>query len=378
MTDQSLFWRTDRTQDDSLGLRRAYRFAGRFRLLERLGQGGFGQVWRVRDMFLGQEVALKASAADLTAETLVLRRLPKDRYVSIFDYVTDSSVEASAYSMELLEPPWMTLDDYQREQLWPKFQNLTKAIDATKMVMCIGIDLLTTLGELHGKKHGKINRWCHADIKPQNLYINRKLAKLAWEVEWGTPIAPFVKVGDLGLACCTGSLLCAGTPGYMAPEQEGSGRVSPATDLFAVAQTIASMLVGRPFDKDELKHIVRMKTTIAERLPCAHIVDRISEGLRMMTNATPTLRGTSESSIRLLAGILTSQKDWRILSVFVSQAPSGITLNDAADILFDEFASSKGWRNRRSDRLAELKSMVKSLYDRGILSRNGHKYVVRT
>lgn len=377
MTDQSLFWRTDWTEDDSLKLRKAYKFAGRFRLLERLGQGGFGQVWRVRDLDLDQEVALKISVSDLTAETLVLRRLPKDRYVSIFDYVKDTSVEASAYSMELLERPWMTLDDYQREQIWPKFQNCDNSIDAIKMAIFIGIDLLVTLGELHGKKHGKINRWCHADIKPQNLYVNRKLAKLAWETEWGRLIRPFIKIGDLGLACQAGSFICAGTPGYMAPEQEGSGRVSPATDLFAVAQTIASTIIGRPFDREELKHVARMKTTLAEWMPSAYIVDKITVGLRKMTNATPALRGTSEDSIRFLTSILLSQEDWQVLTVLVSQAPAGITLNDAAEILFIEFAPSKGWRNCTIDRLSELKSMVRSMYKRGILSRNGHKYVVR-
>jgi serine/threonine protein kinase len=88
--------------------------------LKLLGRGGFGQVWEVQDLLLNQRVALKISAEDIAEETLVLRRLPKDRYVSVFDYVKDSGVEASAYSMELLERPWMTLDKYQRQHLWPQ------------------------------------------------------------------------------------------------------------------------------------------------------------------------------------------------------------------------------------------------------------------
>ena len=72
MTDQSSY-----TKDDSLKLPEAYKFAGRFQLLNHVGQGGFGQVWRVRDLWLDQEVALKISLEDLTTETIVLRRLPK-------------------------------------------------------------------------------------------------------------------------------------------------------------------------------------------------------------------------------------------------------------------------------------------------------------
>jgi len=187
-----------------------------------------------------------------------------------------------------------------------------------------------------------------------------------------------LKVGDLGLTCRAGSRLSAGTPGYMAPEQDGSGCVSPATDLFAVGQTIASMILGRPFDAEELKSVAHMKMTLAQQIPSAHIVERIIKALRKMTYATPTLRGNSEDSIRLLRSVLASEEDWVILSLFMSQASAdGITSNEATDILFDELASSRGWRNRTNERVAELKSMIKSMYERGILSRNGRKYTVR-
>ncbi|MFH1078827.1 MAG: hypothetical protein V1766_00960 [Pseudomonadota bacterium] len=232
INNQSLFWRRDQNEANSLEWGKGEKFADRFRLLDPLGKGGFGEVWRARDLLLKQTVAIKISTRDLKEETLILRRLPKDRYVSIFDYVMDKSAGASAYSMELLEEPWSSLDDYQREYLSAQFKNPAKTIRAIKMVIYIGIDVLTTLGKLHGKKYGKHDRWCHADIKPQNLYIHRKDAKMAQETPWGDHVLPFLKVGDLGLAHQSGSLLRAGTPRYMAPEQKGSGSeyVSPATD----------------------------------------------------------------------------------------------------------------------------------------------------
>lgn len=379
MSDSNLFWRSDSTQDESFELRKNYNFAGRFRLIELLGRGGFGQIWRVDDMLLNQEVALKISTCDLRTETLVLRRLPKDRYVSIFDYVTDENIKAFGYTMELLEEPWMTLDDYQKQCLLPSFRNDSKSIDTVRMVLYIGIDLLTTLDALHGRKYGRSNRWCHADIKPVNVYINQKLAKIALKVEWGNPLPPFTKIGDLGLACKAGQNLFAGTKGFMAPEQQESGPASPATDLFAVGQTIASMVFGRPFDQDELRHITRMKTKLSQHIPSAHLVEKISEIIRKMTQSTPPQRGNAHELMRLMRQVLVSQDDWRILTMLTSShmPAQGYTLNEAAEILFDTLAPYRRWRKRNSGRYDELKTMVNSLYKRQILSRNGYKYSVR-
>ncbi|MFH0985716.1 MAG: protein kinase [Candidatus Omnitrophota bacterium] len=375
MNDKSVYWRSD---DGVLKLFKGYIFADRFRLLEHLGRGGFGQVWRVRDLLLKQEVALKISVGDLTKETLILRRLSKDQYVSIFDYVKDKNLVASAYSMEILEKPWITLDAYQQEYLSKQFDNPAKRISAIKMVIYIGIDLLLSLTELHGKKFAKKNRWCHADIKPQNIYIHIKRAKLVREIQWEEAIIPFLKIGDLGLAHPAGSVLDAGTPAYMAPEQNGLKCVSVATDIFSVGQTLAAMIAGYPFG-DELKSFVRMKKMLAPQIQSAYILEKITKLLRRMTVATPTLRVNGKDSIRLLRSVMASEEDWKILDVFMlPEFDQGISLADAADILFDEFALSRGWRNRTNERIAELKSIVKSMYNRGILSLIGHKYSVRT
>ena len=379
MINQSLYGRRNHNEDNSLEWKKGVKFAGRFRLLGLLGKGGFGEVWQARDLLLKQTVAIKISTSDLTKETLILRQLPKDRYVSIFDYVIDKDAGSSAYSMELLEEPWITLDDYQGEYFSKQFKNPMKAIGAAKMAIYVGIDLLKTLCELHGKKYGKSNRWCHADIKPQNLYIHRKAAKMAQETPWGDHVLPFLKVGDLGLARQSGSFLPAGTPRYMAPEQNGSGCVSPATDVFSVGQTLAAMITGDPFEEKDLKHVTRMKTVLARYIVSAHLVDKFSEALRRMMALTPAQRPTGEDTIRLLRGVMASEVDWKILSIFMRpEFAEGITLVDAADILFDVFAPSRGWNKRSDDRIMELKSKVKSMCNRNILSRNGHKYSVRS
>ena len=375
MSENSLFWRPD---DEPLELAKNYRFASRFKLSELLGKGGFGQVWRANDSLLGQEVALKISVGDLTKETIFLRRLPKDRYVSIFDFVKDDGVSACAYSMELLETPWMTIEEYALKHLKQNYKDSARAAGAIRMVILITVDILASLSVLHGKKRGKNNRMVHADIKPQNLYINQKEAKQALKQQWGS-VRSFTKIGDLGLTCPSGSLLWgAGTPGYMPPEQQMGGRsLSPAADLYAIGQTIAYMLTGSPFDVDTLKHVNRIGAELREAIASEYIVEKLSFAIRKMTMTTPVLRGDTRESIALLENILPSDEDWKILAFFMSLPPGGLNLNETADALFDDLKLGMRWANKTTDRIKTIKQMVGSLYKRKILSRDGHNYSVR-
>jgi serine/threonine protein kinase len=232
------------------------------------------------------------------------------------------------------------------------------------------------------KKHGRIDRWVHADIKPQNLYIDRYAAKTAPErtsdsvTPFTNSVTPFTKIGDLGLTCKTGSLSPGGTEDYMPREQENLGIISTATDLFAVGQTVAFMVLGRPFTKEELKHVNRMERNLTKRIPSVYVAKKLTKIVRKMTNATPGSRGSPDESIRLLSNVLNSSIEWKILAIFMSLPPTGLTLADAADILFDELKSTMGWGHRTPERLNDLKHIVRSMYKRKIFFLRGHKYGV--
>jgi len=374
MSAHTLFWKSG-SSSDGLKLRLKQKFGGRFRLVERLGEGGFGQVWRARDVLLDQEVALKVSTYDLSAETLHLRRLPKDRYVSIFDYIEDSTLGAAAYAMEVLDAPWMTLDRYYETKLRLDFHN-GQFIRALRMALLISIDLLESLQVLHGRKYGR-DQWCHGDIKPNNVYVHSKAAAIVTRQHWGDVFAPIVKIGDLGLATKAGSHLLAGAPDFMSPEQEHGKPVSPATDIFSVGQTLAFLILGDPFERSDLVHINHLRERLEPRIPCAHLVWKIGDILRKMTLKTPALRPTAQTSMQLLRNIVESENDWLILEIFSQkQNRSGLSLNEAAGELFNELSSSRGWRNQTHERNDEMKALVRACYKRGFLSLNGHCYTI--
>lgn len=364
-----------RDDDEPVNLRKNDKFAGRFKLLKHLGSGGFGQVWQVRDSFLHEEVALKVSRSNIENETLALRCLPKDRYVSIFDYVLDNTLGARAYSMELLRHPWSTLQTYQEDKLSKALNDPVKALDATRMIICIGIDVLKGLRDLHGRKHAKNNRWVHADIKPANLYINQAAIKGVLQRDWDS-ITPFTKIGDLGLTCELGTVVNAGTMCYAAPEQRSQKKMSPASDIFAVGQTIAFLVTGEPFLSDELAHINRIEAALGARIPSAYLARRLADVLRTMTKASPAQRKDCDHAIGRLTDVLHSQIEWKIASVFMAQGEIGYNLNDAVDISFDRTKHLKGWSNRTPERLDELKQTIKRMYQKGLLRRIGLKYSV--
>lgn len=377
MSSFHLFWHPGGDRDELLPLHARYSFAGRFRLIEQIGRGGFGQVWRVRDVLLDQEVALKISATDLVSETVILRKMSRCRYVSVFDYVSDSHVGAHAYSMELLEGSWMTLDAYRDKYLRGRLSERATIVDAILEILFITTDVLLSLKELHGKKYGKIDRLVHADVKPQNVYINRraitKLLKLCDVI--GTS-EPFTKIGDLGLTCAAGSKILAGTPLYQAPEQAEPGLgVSAATDIFAVGQTIAYLLTGHPFQIDVLRHVNRIQEMVSAIVPSAYLANELVILLRRMTNRDPYSRGTADDAVAVIANLRSQKELLQVIATYLNEeAEVALTLNEAAERAFYFLKQEKRWGYRTEDRIIESKRIVRESYKFGVLRLDGRRY----
>ncbi|MGW5732644.1 MULTISPECIES: protein kinase domain-containing protein [Streptomyces] len=209
---------------------------GRYELLERLGAGGMGEVWRARDRSLGREVAVKVfvpperSGADEPAQLLARFRqearaaasLDSPYIVAVHDHGTDGD---TAYLVMALVQG-RSLDRVLRESIRvPVADALRWAAD-----ICRALDAAHSAGVVH------------RDIKPGNVMIAPDgTAKL---VDFG--IATFMEgvTGDSRLTR-TGQLPFGSVP-YLAPErfrqETGDGR----TDLYALGCVLYELLVGRP------------------------------------------------------------------------------------------------------------------------------------
>ncbi len=204
--------------------------AGRFTLLEELGRGGMGVVWRARDEVLGREVAVKqiiepahlSAAAVAQARARMVRegraaaRLNHPNAVTVHDILEE---EDGVYIvMELIQA--VSLGELVRRE-GPLPHPRTAAL---------GLQLLDALAAAHAA--GIV----HRDVKPGNVLV--------------LP-GDRVKLADFGVASLEGdnrltgpgSLL--GSPAYMAPEQARGHECTPASDLWSLGVTLYYALEGR-------------------------------------------------------------------------------------------------------------------------------------
>jgi serine/threonine protein kinase len=236
----------------------------RYEILEVLGVGGFGAVYKSKDLVLDEIVAIKVLDEKYSADKNTLDRFKREiklarkithkNVVRIFDI--DEVEKHSIISMEYFQG--QSLKDLLKKEgkLKP-----ARAID-------IGIQICSALHVAH--KNGVI----HRDIKPQNILINND---------------DFVKIVDFGIArssidfSTSGSSkeitktgVIVGTPEYLSPEQvDGTKTLDHKTDIYSVGIVLYEMFTGEiPF---------KGNTAIAT------ILKRINEDPILLTKINPKL-----------------------------------------------------------------------------------------
>ncbi|MBK7072822.1 MAG: serine/threonine protein kinase [Myxococcales bacterium] len=189
---------------------------GRYRIIERVGAGGMGIVWSAWDPELGRAVALKlASSGDAAARALArdearaLARLSHPNVVPIYDVLDHD--DRVLLVMELI-----------------KGESLRAASKARSPAQIVRDYRQAGEGLAAAHAAGLI----HRDFKPDNALLGADGR---------------VRVLDFGLAhdAGGGEGFVAGTPGYMAPEQERGEKLSPAVDQFALCVALRESLTAR-------------------------------------------------------------------------------------------------------------------------------------
>jgi len=229
--------------------------AGRYALLDLLGEGGAARVYRARDGVLGRIVAVKLLreeyggdqefVARFYREARSIAALAHPNIVGIYDY----GAHARTYFIAMEYVAGSDLKALLRREgrLTP-----TRAL-------ALADGALRALGAAHAR--GII----HRDVKPQNLLVRADdgLVKLA---DFGVARA-------LGAAQLTAAGLTFGTAHYMAPEQASGGELGPAADLYALGVVLFEALSGTlPFDGDTplqiaLQHLNAPLPSLAARAP---------------------------------------------------------------------------------------------------------------
>ena len=195
-------------------------FAGRYRMITRIGRGGMGDVWGAEDLVLDTPVALKLIDAGSGGRERILNEVRLARQIThpavcrVFD--VGESDGRIFFSMELV----------RGEDLAALLRRVGRL--PSEKVVDIARQLCDGLAAAHGQ--GVL----HRDLKPANVLIDHD---------------GFVRITDFGIAIPrtdSNRHMLTGTPGYMAPEQRALGsQLTERTDVYSLALVLYELLVGR-------------------------------------------------------------------------------------------------------------------------------------
>jgi serine/threonine protein kinase len=232
-----------------------------YELLSPLGSGGFGRVYRVRDLHLEREVALKALHPLLTRDLAVVERFRREaqlaarlnhiNIVNIYDIGGRSGL--IWYTMELIDGPSLA-QLVERDGPLP-----------LSRVLRLMREALSALAHAHGS--GLV----HRDIKPENMLVER---------DGG------LRITDFGLALALrgrgkfgGATSRSGTPQFASPEQLLGEHVDQRSDLYSLAAVAYFLLLGQPpFRSGTPQQVLALQTT-NQLPPLAERRDDVSEEL---------------------------------------------------------------------------------------------------
>lgn len=227
---------------------------GRYEILERIGGGGMGVVWKANDRILDRHVALKVLRPEMSEDEDFVRRFRREakaaaslshpNIVSIYDVGEDQGLYFIV--MELVEGETL------REKLVRQGKlEIGEALNIAGQI-CLGLS------------HAHTNKIIHRDIKPQNILITS---------------LGHVKVADFGIARALGGVsntstnVVVGSASYLSPEQARNGVVSTRSDLYSLGVVLYEMIAGKPpFTGDSpvavaLQHVEARVPALREKNP---------------------------------------------------------------------------------------------------------------
>jgi eukaryotic-like serine/threonine-protein kinase len=209
---------------------------GAYEVIDQLGAGGMGEVYRARDLRLAREVAIKVLSAQLSHDPAALARFEREAkavatlshpgILAIFDF---GSADGVAYAvMELLEG-----------------ETLRTRLAEGQLPARKAIEYATQIAEGLAAAHDR--GIVHRDLKPENVFLttNDRVKILDFGLARQTVIPAADETSSPTLSRHTDPGTVLGTIGYMSPEQVRGQAAGPASDIFSLGAVLYEMLTGR-------------------------------------------------------------------------------------------------------------------------------------
>ena len=207
-------------------------FAGRYQIIEELGRGGMGKVYRAIDKKLNEEVALKLIRPEISFDRRTLERFSNE--LKIARKIVHKNVSRMYHLSEENDTHYITMEYVRGEDL----RGMIKMSRRLEIGTAIAIAKQVCEGLAEAHRLGVV----HRDLKPGNIMIDKE---------------GDVRIMDFGIARAleskgiTDAGAMIGTPEYMSPEQVEGKEVDQRSDIYSLGVILFEMVTGRvPFAGD--------------------------------------------------------------------------------------------------------------------------------
>jgi serine/threonine-protein kinase len=217
------------------------RTLGHYRIVDKIGEGGMGEVYRAHDERLDRDVAVKVLPGEVAQDTERLARF--EREAKLLAQLNHNNI-ATLYGLEVdTDRTYLVMELVEGETLASR---ISRGPLPMEDAMTVAPQLAEALEAAH--EQGIV----HRDLKPANIAVTEDLHLKVLDFGLATALAPQSLESDpsesptLSLATAAGTIL--GTAAYMSPEQARGKRVDKRTDIWAFGCCLYETLTGRrPF-----------------------------------------------------------------------------------------------------------------------------------
>jgi Protein kinase domain len=273
---------------------------GRYKLLDSIGEGGMGSVWRAQQSEpVKRLVAVKLIKAGMDSKAVIARFEAERQALAVMDHpniakILDGGLHENRpyFVMELV-----------------KGVPITEYCDARKLTPKQRLELF--LPVCSAIQHAHMKGIIHRDIKPSNvivaLYDDKPIPKV---IDFGIAKATGGGLTDASVMTAFGGVV--GTPQYMSPEQASLNNldIDTRSDVYSLGILLYELLAGSPpFARKELE-----KAGLLEILRVVREEEPLRPSAKLSTaDALPTLSANRATEPKQLTGLLRNELDWIVM-----------------------------------------------------------------